>query len=100
MGSPFEEPSLFQSKDEPEGSEGQANWGRSFRDLNLSQVSSSSRGGGNVGIGSFDFQGLWEGRETALSFSGLPIDRHFLRPLSKPAVLSGEPQLLEQLDLC
>ena len=35
------------------------------------------RGGGNVGIGFIDFQGLWEGRETALSFSSLPMNRHF-----------------------
>jgi hypothetical protein len=35
------------------------------------------RGGGNVGIGFIDFQGLWEGRKTALSFSGLSINRHF-----------------------
>src|ERR1039458_9596247 len=34
------------------------------------------RGGGNVGIGFIDFQGLWEGRKTALSFSGLSINRH------------------------
>jgi hypothetical protein len=74
--------SLFQSKDEPEVSEGQANWGRSFRVLNLSQISSRGRGGGNVGIGFIDFQGLWKGRKTALSFSGLSIDRHFLRPLA------------------
>ena len=37
-------------------------------------------------IGCFDFQGLWKGRKTALSFSGLSIDRHFLRPLSFYAV--------------
>src|SRR5208282_5703352 len=48
-------PSLFQLKDEPEGSEGQANWGRLLSGLILSQVSSRSRGGGNVGIGTFDF---------------------------------------------
>jgi len=30
-----------------------------------------------VGIGFIDFQGLWEGRKTALSFSGLSINRHF-----------------------
>jgi hypothetical protein len=30
------------------------------------------RGGGNVGIGFIDFQGLWEGGKTAPSFSGLP----------------------------
>jgi hypothetical protein len=35
------------------------------------------RGGGNVGIGFIDFQGLWEGRETALSFSSLSMNRHF-----------------------
>jgi len=31
-----------------------------------------------VQIGFFDLQGLWEGRETASSFSALSIDRHFL----------------------
>src|ERR1039457_311073 len=35
------------------------------------------RGGGNVGIGLIDFQGLWEGRKTAPSFSGLPTNHHF-----------------------
>jgi hypothetical protein len=35
------------------------------------------RGGGNVGIGFIDFQGLWEGRKTVSSFSGLSINRHF-----------------------
>jgi hypothetical protein len=30
-----------------------------------------------------DFQGLWEGRKTASSFSGLSIDRHFLGPFSR-----------------
>ena len=35
------------------------------------------RGCGNVGIGFIDFQGLWEGRETALSFSSLSMNRHF-----------------------
>ena len=49
--------SLFQLKDEPEVSEGRAKWGRSFRVLILSQINSRSRGGGNVGIGFFDFQG-------------------------------------------
>jgi hypothetical protein len=36
-----------------------------------------SRGGGNVGIGLVDFQGLWEGRKTVSSFSGLSTNRHF-----------------------
>jgi hypothetical protein len=36
-----------------------------------------SRGGGNVGIGLIDFQGLWEGRKTVSSFSGLSTNRHF-----------------------
>src|SRR5208282_2471194 len=39
------------------------------------------RGGGNVGIGFIDFQGLWEGRKTVSSFSGLSINRHFHGPL-------------------
>jgi hypothetical protein len=30
-----------------------------------------------VKIGFIDFQGLWEGRETVVSFSALSIDRHF-----------------------
>jgi hypothetical protein len=30
-----------------------------------------------VEIGFIDFQGLWEGRKTAPSFSGLSINRHF-----------------------
>jgi len=49
--------SLFQSKDEPEGSEGTAKRVLSFRDLKL--IHASSRGGGNVEIGPIDFQGLW-----------------------------------------
>jgi hypothetical protein len=36
-----------------------------------------NRGSGNVKIGFIDFQGLWEGRKTALSFSWLSINRHF-----------------------
>jgi len=40
----------------------------------------------NVGIGFIDFQGLWEGRKTVLSFSGLSINRHFHGPLP---LLSG-----------
>jgi hypothetical protein len=31
-----------------------------------------SRGGGNVGIGFIDFQGVWEGRKTGLRFPGFP----------------------------
>jgi len=54
-------------KDEPEGSEGQANWGRSFRVLILSQLSGRSRGGGNVGIGCFDFPGPLGKKEGAFS---------------------------------
>jgi len=34
----------------------------SFRGLNFSQTSSRSRGGGNVEIGSIDFQGPWKRR--------------------------------------
>jgi hypothetical protein len=46
------------------------------------------RGGGNVGIGFIDFQGLWEGRKTALPFSGLSINRHFHGlALSPPAFM-------------
>src|ERR1035438_1911590 len=42
------------------------------------------RGGGNVGIGFIDFQGWWEGRKTALPFSGLSSNRHFHGPLPMP----------------
>src|ERR1039457_607952 len=45
------------------------------------------RGGGNVGIGFIDFQGLWEGRKTAPSFSGLPTNRHFHGLLRSPRTL-------------
>src|SRR5580692_5120741 len=38
---------------------------------------------GMWGIGFIDFQGLWEGRKTALSFSVLSINRHFLGPVAK-----------------
>jgi hypothetical protein len=44
-------------------------------------IASRSRGGGNVGIGFIDFQGLWKGRKTAPSFSALSINRHFHGPL-------------------
>jgi hypothetical protein len=75
--------SLFQSKDEPEGSEGSAKRVLSFRVLNSTQLSSWFRGGGNVGIAphdlhfsihsSSDFQGLWEGRKTKYyRFPGFP----------------------------
>jgi hypothetical protein len=38
-----------------------------------------------VEIGFIDSQGLWEGRKTAPSFSGLSINRHFHGlPLSPP----------------
>jgi hypothetical protein len=47
----------------------------------FSYMSRSCRGGGNVGIGFIDFQGLWEGWKTASSFSGLSINRHFHGPL-------------------
>ena len=40
-------------------------------------IARRNRGGGNVKISFIDFQGLWEGRETALSFSALSTDRHF-----------------------
>ena len=47
----------------------------------FSYIARGRRGGGNVGIGFIDFQGLWEGRKTALSFSELSINRHFHGPL-------------------
>src|SRR5665213_951363 len=43
----------------------------------ISHIARSRRGGGNVGIGRIDSQGLWEGWKTAPSFSGLSINRHF-----------------------
>jgi hypothetical protein len=46
----------------------------SFWFLNV-DISDRSRGGGNVEIGCFDFQGLWE------RGAGFSIDRHFLRLL-------------------
>src|ERR1035441_10174317 len=45
------------------------------------------RGGGNVGIGFIDFQGLWEGRKTGPSLSGLPTNRHFHGLLRSPRTL-------------
>src|ERR1019366_1468283 len=47
----------------------------------FSYMSRGCRDSGNVGIGFIDFQGLWEGRKTALSFSGFSINRHFHGPL-------------------
>ncbi len=48
-----------------------------------------------MGIGLFDFQGLWKRRRVfPVVFSR---DRHFLGPLPEPLVLGGEPQLVEQL---
>ena len=53
-------------------------FGQVFRVLGEKDYSvSRRRGGGNVKIGFIDFQGLWEGRETVLSFSALSTDRHF-----------------------
>ena len=40
-------------------------------------IHSRRRGGGNVGIGFIDFEGLWERAETALAFSALSINRPF-----------------------
>ena len=45
---------------------------------------------------SSDFQGLWEGRKTALSFSGLSTYRHFLGPLFPLHALHGHPQSVEE----
>jgi hypothetical protein len=50
----------------------------------FSYMSRSSGGGGNVEIGFIDFQGLWEGRKTVPSYSGLSINRHFHGPLAMP----------------
>jgi len=71
--------SLFQSKNEPEGV-GAGSFGRLLFGI-FSYMSRGCRDRGNVGIGFIDFQGLWEGRKTALSFSGLSINRHFHGPL-------------------
>jgi len=75
--------SLFQSKDEPEGHEGQAKWGRSFRVLDLSQVSSRSLCGG-----------MWESVVSISKVGGKAVgsfipadfstDRHFFRPFRQP----------------
>src|SRR5271156_5073263 len=67
--------SLFQSKNEPEGSEGQANWKRLLSGLELSQISSRRRDGGNVEIGSFDFQGLRKSRRGVFPV-GFSMVRH------------------------
>src|ERR1035438_988945 len=88
--------SLFQSKDEPEGSEGAAKRVLSFRDLNFIHAS-SRRGGGNVGIAPHDlrfpmyfpsdFQGLWEGRKT-----GTIVFRAFHKPsFPRPTVPASGP---------
>jgi hypothetical protein len=72
--------SLFQSRNEPEGLVcGGQLWTAPFG--MISYIARDRRGGGNVGIGFIDFQGLWEGRKTALSFSDLSINRHFHGPL-------------------
>src|SRR5664280_1184698 len=71
--------SVFQSKNEPEGV-GAGSFGRLLFGI-FSYMSRGCRDRGNVGIGFIDFQGLWEGRKTALSFSGLSINRHFHGPL-------------------
>src|ERR1035441_4599287 len=86
--------SLFHLKDEPEGSEGQANWGRLLSGLSLSQISSRRRGRGSVGIGSIDFQGLWKRRRLLFPVV-FSMDRHSLDPVVRP-LLRGESQLFEQ----
>src|ERR1035441_2504109 len=57
------------------------------------------RGGGNVGIGFIDFQGLWEGRKTALSFSGLSINRHFHSLPRSPRTVRRRPSPLHPSSL-
>ena len=52
-------------------------FGQVFRVFKWKDYSVSGRGGGNVKIGFIDFQGLWEGRETAYRFPGFPSNRHF-----------------------
>jgi hypothetical protein len=61
---------------------------------------SSRRGGGNVGIGFTDFQGLWERRKTVPSFSGLSINRHFHGLLLLPPTFTrrSSPQHRSSLD--
>jgi hypothetical protein len=54
----------------------------SFVVLDLIQISSRRRGGGNVGIGAFDSQGLWEsrrGRFPRRLFHGPPFPRPSFR---------------------
>src|SRR5947207_8718851 len=65
--------------------------GRLVLEINSSRR--SRRGGGNVEIGLIDFQGRWEGWETALSFSTLSTDRHFHRLLWLPHSSRGGRRL-------
>ena len=86
--------SLFQSKDEPEGSEGQANWGRLLSGIEIKFRLAVVAGA----------EGMWElavsipkvgGKPDRIcllraSLDGLSTDRHFLGPLRWLAVLRGQ----------
>ena len=56
----------------------------------FSYMSRGRRGGGNVEIGFIDFQGLWKGRKTAVSFSGLSLNRHFHGPVALLPVVHAD----------
>lgn len=86
--------SLFQSKDEPEGSEGQANWGRLLSGIEIKFRLAVVAGA----------EGMWEsavsipkvgGKPDRIcllraSLDGLSTNRHFLGPLRWLAVLRGQ----------
>jgi hypothetical protein len=53
-----------------------------------------------VKIGFIDFQGLWEGRETVLSFSALSTDRHFHGRLKLRVMLSRFRRDTHEMSSC
>jgi len=69
---------------------GQSGGGRLFSVFDLSQLD-SSRSGGNVEIGCFDFQGQWESCREPFSV-GFSMDHHFLGRPRLAAVLRGDLQ--------
>ena len=92
--------SLFQSKDEPEGSEGQANWGRLLSGIEIKfrlAVVAEAEGMGESAV-SIPKVGGKPDRICLLraSLEGLSTDRHFLGPLRWLAVLRGQSQLPKQ----
>src|ERR1035438_28652 len=62
----------------------------------ISYIARGRLGGGNVGIGFIDFQGLWEGRKTALLFSGLSINRHFHGLILSPPTVKPQSSFLHR----